>query len=89
MYIGYDGDRKMEPEMIKEALIFIEKHRTSSEPFDVAFYGETPLNIDDAMETIKPYVDSGVTWWLESNDRSFDEVKERIRAGPPKFKIKI
>ncbi|MHA2251317.1 MAG: LLM class flavin-dependent oxidoreductase [Candidatus Kariarchaeaceae archaeon] len=65
---------------------FIKKHRQTNDPFDIVILSSTPTDKNEAKEIIAPYSDVGVTWWCESTYEwklSFDEVKERIRRGPP------
>ena len=54
--------------------------------YDIVIAGETPLEKNEALNIIKPYIAAGTTWWLEKiNDwrGSFKEMKERIHKGPP------
>lgn len=66
---------------------FIDQHRTLDTPYDIVMEGETPG--DDraaAIEQIRPWRDSGATWWLESmwTRPDLDLVQQRIRQGPPR-----
>ena len=88
------------PEEWRELLAYIQKYRNSDAPFDAVHSGTIPG--DDpaqAAETVKPYVDVGVTWWVEPVDPwrfgwSFEVpwdpkatvlMRERIRQGPPRL----
>ena len=85
----------MPPEEFVKLIAFIKENRQSGEPFDVIHGGRSKA--DNAPETIRPYADAGVTWWLESIDPwSFggdteastwplDAMRARITAGPPKL----
>jgi alkanesulfonate monooxygenase SsuD/methylene tetrahydromethanopterin reductase-like flavin-dependent oxidoreductase (luciferase family) len=56
-------DRFLTPDEWREILAYIRQHRTASSPFDAAHNGITQ-DADD-IDTIKPYADAGVTWWME------------------------
>jgi alkanesulfonate monooxygenase SsuD/methylene tetrahydromethanopterin reductase-like flavin-dependent oxidoreductase (luciferase family) len=87
------------PEMIREIVSYTMGHRTSEEPFDVAFGGQT-AGEDPAVdaEIAARYAEAGVTWWVEDlamwRFRAWEpwnepytwpveEIEGRIRRGPP------
>jgi len=78
----------MKPGDISEIVAFIQEHRSGKGPFDVVTIGHTPG--DDPVKGAKkvaPFVSSGVTWWLESlygSRNSFEDMRNRIRQGPPR-----
>jgi hypothetical protein len=85
-----DGSHvQITPDDIREMKAFITEHRPETSPFDIVFEEETPG--DDrgkAASIVGPYVDAGITWWLEamwSNQRraEIDYLRTRIRQGPP------
>ncbi len=75
------------PDDIRTMVTFIDDELTAMTPFDIISEGRTPG--DDpaqAAAIIQPYIDAGITWWLESmwaapNDVA--DVRARIRQGPP------
>jgi len=71
------------PAELKEVAAYIRAHRAETASFDVAFAGEKPVSIEEAADTIGPYEEAGVTWWLEGLWGSIEEARERIQAGPP------
>lgn len=77
------------PEDIQEMRTFIVEQRQETTPFDIVMEGETPG--DDparAAEIIGPFVEAGITWWLESRwtaAADSHEVLTRIRQGPPRL----
>lgn len=82
-----NGERVM-PEDIRESLAYVKTHREHSEPFEVAFADETPSHAEKASEIVRPYMDAGVTWWLEGIwAESVRKARERIRSGPPQMAI--
>lgn len=90
----------MTPEEWRELLMYVQKHRTSSGPFDAVHSGATPG--DDPMQAaalVRPYREAGVTWWVEpidpwrfgwSYEVDWDPqatvlMRERVRQGPPRL----
>ncbi len=77
------------PADIQAMKAYIVEHRTQTTPFDIVMEGETPGdNREQASKIIRPYVDAGITWWLESRWSCMDkpdEVRTRIRQGPPRI----
>jgi alkanesulfonate monooxygenase SsuD/methylene tetrahydromethanopterin reductase-like flavin-dependent oxidoreductase (luciferase family) len=88
------------PEEWQELLAYIQKHRSSTTPFDAVHSGATPGdNPTQAAEMIQPYVEAGVTWWIEPVDPwrfgwSYEVpwapeatllIRERVRQGPPRI----
>ena len=88
------------PDEWRELLAYIQKYRTESTPFDAVHSGTTPgHNPAQAVDAVGPYLDAGVTWWIEPVDPwrfgwsfevSWDPkatvlIRERIRQGPPRL----
>jgi alkanesulfonate monooxygenase SsuD/methylene tetrahydromethanopterin reductase-like flavin-dependent oxidoreductase (luciferase family) len=64
---------------------FIAAVRGSLNGFDVGLEGWT--SPDDANEVIAPYVEAGLTWWIEAMGwwrGGLDAARERILADPPR-----
>lgn len=94
------GDGSMTPGEWRELLAYIQKHRTSNQPFEAVHSGATPGE-DRAKSAvlIEPYSEAGVTWWIEPIDPwrfgwSYEVpwdpqatvlMRERVRQGPPKM----
>jgi alkanesulfonate monooxygenase SsuD/methylene tetrahydromethanopterin reductase-like flavin-dependent oxidoreductase (luciferase family) len=54
-------------------------------PFDVILEGSTPAQGGAAV--VGPYADAGVSWWIERLGwfrGSVDDMRSRVRAGPPR-----
>jgi alkanesulfonate monooxygenase SsuD/methylene tetrahydromethanopterin reductase-like flavin-dependent oxidoreductase (luciferase family) len=61
---------------------FVAAERGSLDGFDIALEGSTSPST--AAQTIAPYVDAGMTWWIEAMGWwRGDDAKTRIAAGPP------
>ncbi len=77
------------PDDIRVMRDYIAEHRETTDSFDIVWEGETPGDDPSrAIETLRPYADAGVTWWMESRwaaigPSSLAVVGERIRQGPP------
>ena len=76
------------PEDIQAMKAYIAEHRTQKTPFDIVWEGETPgEERQQAIDMVEPYVEAGITWWLESRWSLMgnpDEVRIRINQGPPR-----
>ncbi len=75
------------PLELQEALAYIKTQRTAASAFDVAFASETPGDASDGAAIVQPFASAGVTWWLEGiwpERGSVEQMRERIRQGPPK-----
>jgi len=94
------GNGEITPDEWRELLIYVQKYRTSTAPFDAAHAGATPgENPVEAADLIQPYADAGVTWWIEPIDPwrfgwSYEVawapeatvlMRERILQGPPRL----
>lgn len=90
--ITTDGFGEMTPDDIRAMKAYITEQRVqlslTETPFDIVHEGRTPG--DDrqkAVEQVQPYVEAGITWWVESMwsaPNSVEDVRTRIQQGPPK-----
>jgi alkanesulfonate monooxygenase SsuD/methylene tetrahydromethanopterin reductase-like flavin-dependent oxidoreductase (luciferase family) len=81
--------RLLNPDDLREVLAYIKSQRGGLESFDSAVIGWT-VSKDPKKNSRKiwPYVEAGMTWWLESlytKRDSPDGMRERIRKGPPRL----
>lgn len=69
------------PEQIPEMLNWLDDHGGRRPGFDVVVEGETDPG---GASPVRPYAESGATWWLESRWQASSPtlVRERIEAGP-------
>ena len=79
------------PEELRERKATIEALRSNLSSFDIITEGETPHdNPERAAAIVRPYIEAGATWWLESMwewegvTRNYD-MRTRIRSGPPRI----
>jgi alkanesulfonate monooxygenase SsuD/methylene tetrahydromethanopterin reductase-like flavin-dependent oxidoreductase (luciferase family) len=89
IYIGTQtaSGEPLTPRDLQEAFAYITSQRTTTSPFDVAFAGETPADVERGRAIVRPFVSAGVTWWLEGiwpERGSLEQMRERIRQGPPR-----
>jgi len=82
----YKSMSRMTAAEIKTLKAYVDKHRTQSSHFDIIAGGETSgTNRKQAVKKVAPYIRAGATWWLESKwTFSADEVRARIKQGPPR-----
>lgn len=81
------GDEPMTPDDIRAIKAYIEARREQTTPFEITWEGETPGDdLEHARDLVRPWIDAGITWWMEArwNNAGLDEVRERIRQGPPR-----
>lgn len=76
------------PERFREAVRYTLDHRDGDRPFEVALEGQTEGR-DPAADAavVARFVENGLTWWVEKLGwfrGTVDEVRERIRRGPPR-----
>lgn len=75
------------PEDLRAMLAFIDGIGARGPAFDVVLNGYTSSAPAEAAESVAPYLDAGLTWWLERVDPtrlfSAEAAMERIVAGPP------
>jgi alkanesulfonate monooxygenase SsuD/methylene tetrahydromethanopterin reductase-like flavin-dependent oxidoreductase (luciferase family) len=76
------------PEQLGDILAYVRAHRESPGPFDAVLNGYTSNDTSSGAAVVEPYIEVGLTWWLERVDPSrmfsVDETRERIRSGPPR-----
>jgi alkanesulfonate monooxygenase SsuD/methylene tetrahydromethanopterin reductase-like flavin-dependent oxidoreductase (luciferase family) len=78
MYMGADEFRK-----IKQ---YIEEHHPRPDRFDIIAGRPTPGgNKTKAIEIVRPFLEAGATWWIDSpSSTDVKKVRERIKQGPPR-----
>ena len=85
---GVALDEMMTPKDLAEIVSFIQQERDTDDSFDIALGGYTPAHDrSQAAAIVAPYIDVGLTWWLEGLNSlrgTVEEARERIRQGPPK-----
>ncbi len=77
----------LEPSHLQEILDIFVAERGNLAGFDIVVCGETTgEDVAADIDTLQPWMDLGVTWWLEDVHGirgSLSEMRERIRLGPP------
>ena len=85
--VNADGSPgEVTPADIQAMKAYIAEHRTQTTPFDIVWEGETPgENHEQAVSIVRPWAEAGATWWMEVrwSSSNSDEVRSRIRQGPP------
>jgi hypothetical protein len=82
----------MTPADIREMKAYIDGQRSEQTPFDFVIEGETPGDDHEkAAAIILPYVQAGLTWWLETvwatpeTQGGLEGMRTRIKQGPPRI----
>ncbi len=80
--MGADGPRQSTPDELVDMIQWLDDNGGRRPGFDVVTEGETEPGDTSA---VRPYLDAGATWWLETRwqPSSPTAVRERIEAGPP------
>ena len=76
----------MTPNDLRAIIDYVGAHRSSDAPFDVVIGGHSPDERARAVAFLAPYVEAGLTWWVEGIHPAFGSVadlRSRIRQGPP------
>jgi alkanesulfonate monooxygenase SsuD/methylene tetrahydromethanopterin reductase-like flavin-dependent oxidoreductase (luciferase family) len=74
------------PDDIRQMRAYIDKYRTATTPFDIAFQGRAhDIVVEERSKYVADYAGAGVTWWLEQvwPDVALTEVRTIIDQGPP------
>lgn len=76
----------VQPADLVEMKAFIEANRTLTTPFDYVVEGKTVgMNRGQIEDTICPWIEAGMTWWVESMwEVAEDELIPHLRQGPPR-----
>jgi alkanesulfonate monooxygenase SsuD/methylene tetrahydromethanopterin reductase-like flavin-dependent oxidoreductase (luciferase family) len=92
---GLYYDQMMTPEAMKEVVEYVKQQRDSSEPCDIIHYGTTEgKERNQDTELVQKYAEIGITWWMENmvptrwgdwENWSFEEMRRRLRQGPPRI----
>jgi hypothetical protein len=76
---GYCGDART-------LVVYVREHRTSDGPYDVCTFGMT--SGPDDTSTVAACAEVDATWWHDFSVPwliSLDEVRARLRKGPPRL----
>ena len=83
----YGLGETMPPDELRAVVQYTREHRSTDGPFDVALEGHTDgAAADHGAAHVTPYVDAGLTWWIEAMGwwrGGPQEAMNRIRQGPP------
>jgi alkanesulfonate monooxygenase SsuD/methylene tetrahydromethanopterin reductase-like flavin-dependent oxidoreductase (luciferase family) len=83
--LAYTTRGEVTPEDIRAIKAYVEENREEGGAFDIVWEGETPGDdADRAASLVGPFVEAGITWWIESPwSLSIEPLRARIRQGPP------
>lgn len=78
----------MTPDDIRELAAYTTERRGADTPFEIIVEGRTPGDHRErARAIVLPYAEAGATWWMDamwSAPNSFEDVRARVRQGPPR-----
>ena len=81
-------EKLLEPEDLREITSYLRKRNITKAKFDFVNIGwTTGTNRDRDREKAAPFIEAGMTWWLESlytKRDSPEKMRKRIRLGPPR-----
>jgi len=81
-------EKLLEPEDLREITSYLRKQNITKAKFDFVNIGwTTGTNRDRDREKVAPFIEAGMTWWLESlytKRDSPEKMRKRIRLGPPR-----
>jgi alkanesulfonate monooxygenase SsuD/methylene tetrahydromethanopterin reductase-like flavin-dependent oxidoreductase (luciferase family) len=87
-HVRYGLGETMPPRELRAVVQYTRQHRSTDGPFDVALEGRTDgAAADRGGAQIAPYVDAGLTWWIEALGwwrGTPQEAMNRVRQGPPR-----
>ena len=79
---------ELKPEHVREIKAFVEKNRELESPFDIIVEKTSPGDDPEAAKAlIRPWIEAGATWWIESMWAEKDQGvwRRRLLQGPPKL----
>jgi hypothetical protein len=83
-------DRKfveLTPEHIWQIKSFVEENRKLDSHFDIIVENTSPgEDFSAAIAKVRPWIEAGATWWIESmwHEKEPKKWRQRLRQGPPK-----
>lgn len=87
-HASYGKGETMPPDELAAAVLFANSYREpTAPPLDVAVEGASPNDAALAWERVAPYMEAGLTWWVEALGwwrGDVDEARRRVAAGPPR-----
>lgn len=70
---------------IREIKKFVATHRKAKSAFQIIQEGQTPVGSRiQGEEIVQKWEEAGATWWIESRWTKTNEVRPRIKQGPPR-----
>lgn len=80
------SDELMPLDEVRAALAYVQAHRASDRPFDLAIAGASGVDPARDADILARYAGVGMTWWIEGPlgvAGTFESLRARLRQGPP------
>ena len=88
MPIHKNFPQELNAEEVKKINTLIMENRDSTNNFEIMISGTGFFTPEKRIEMIKPYIDAGITWWLEHVNTlmqpSVEAMRKLVQQGPPK-----
>jgi hypothetical protein len=78
---------ELKPQHVREIKAFVDENRKLTSHFDIVVENTSPGdNPVAATEKVRPWIEAGATWWIESmwGEQDPEKWRQRLRQGPPK-----
>ena len=79
-------DQDLLPDDIRAMRAYIDEHRDSGQPYDLAVNGRVfAPDFTEEPVRVRAHEDAGVTWWVDVywGNVPLDRVRQQVRQGPP------
>lgn len=78
--------RQTTPDDVRATHEYAASRRLEQGPFEIVLEGKTPVDPQVAREKLQPFIEAGMTWWLETmwtGPSGPEDIRARIMSGPP------
>jgi hypothetical protein len=79
---------ELTPQHVREITAYVEENRTIDSPFDIIIENTSPgTDPLAAAAKVRPWIEAGATWWIESmwEEKDQEAWRKRLIQGPPQI----